>query len=140
MTKAKDLKYEIGYGRPPLHSRFRKGQSGNPAGRRRYTDSQRGKDLLRQEANRLVTVREGEKVMRMPAVQAAIRRLFHAAAQGDRSALRLVLNALQQSIAAAEPQSTPVIQVRWREPGERTSQLTDKQLEEIALQGAKDHS
>ena len=27
--------YEVGYGRPPTHSRFRPGQSGNPAGRRK---------------------------------------------------------------------------------------------------------
>jgi hypothetical protein len=25
--------YEVGYGRPPLHSRFQKGQSGNPKGK-----------------------------------------------------------------------------------------------------------
>jgi hypothetical protein len=24
--------YEVGYGKPPKHSRFRKGQSGNPKG------------------------------------------------------------------------------------------------------------
>src|SRR5271156_4654170 len=27
--------YEVGYGRPPLHSRFIKGQSGNPSGRKK---------------------------------------------------------------------------------------------------------
>jgi hypothetical protein len=27
--------YEVGYGKPPTHSQFRPGQSGNPAGRRR---------------------------------------------------------------------------------------------------------
>jgi Family of unknown function (DUF5681) len=27
--------YEVGYGRPPTHTRFRAGQSGNPAGRRK---------------------------------------------------------------------------------------------------------
>ena len=27
--------YRVGYGRPPVHSRFRKGQSGNPKGRPR---------------------------------------------------------------------------------------------------------
>ena len=27
--------YDVGYGRPPTHSRFQPGQSGNPAGRRR---------------------------------------------------------------------------------------------------------
>jgi hypothetical protein len=25
--------YDVGYGKPPLHTRFRKGQSGNPKGR-----------------------------------------------------------------------------------------------------------
>jgi len=25
--------YEVGYGKPPLHTRFEKGQSGNPRGR-----------------------------------------------------------------------------------------------------------
>jgi len=28
--------YQIGYGRPPVHSRFKKGQSGNPGGRVRH--------------------------------------------------------------------------------------------------------
>lgn len=28
-----DLSYRVGYGRPPLHSRFKQGQSGNPSGR-----------------------------------------------------------------------------------------------------------
>src|SRR5260370_30614119 len=27
--------YEVGYGKPPLHTRFKKGQSGNPRGRPR---------------------------------------------------------------------------------------------------------
>ena len=27
--------YEVGYGKPPKHSQFRPGQSGNPAGRRK---------------------------------------------------------------------------------------------------------
>ena len=31
MAKKKD--YEVGYGRPPKKSQFRKGQSGNPSGR-----------------------------------------------------------------------------------------------------------
>lgn len=31
--KDKNRDYEVGYGRPPKHSRFKKGQSGNPSGR-----------------------------------------------------------------------------------------------------------
>jgi hypothetical protein len=34
MTKHRSTRdYEIGYGRPPIHTRFKPGQSGNPAGR-----------------------------------------------------------------------------------------------------------
>jgi Family of unknown function (DUF5681) len=33
MTASKD--YKVGYGRPPEHSRFKRGQSGNPRGRPR---------------------------------------------------------------------------------------------------------
>jgi Family of unknown function (DUF5681) len=31
--------YPIGYGKPPVETRFQKGQSGNPGGRRRGTKS-----------------------------------------------------------------------------------------------------
>jgi hypothetical protein len=34
-TGAGDESYAVGYRKPPLHSRFRAGQSGNPAGRRK---------------------------------------------------------------------------------------------------------
>ena len=30
-----DEDYQVGYRKPPLHSRFQKGRSGNPAGGRR---------------------------------------------------------------------------------------------------------
>ncbi len=33
-----ELPYKIGYGRPQVHSRFKKGQSGNPGGKRRPSD------------------------------------------------------------------------------------------------------
>ncbi len=33
MTTSDDHPYQIGRGRPPLHTRFKPGQSGNPSGR-----------------------------------------------------------------------------------------------------------
>jgi hypothetical protein len=35
LTASETDGYRIGYGKPPTHSRFRPGQSGNPAGRRK---------------------------------------------------------------------------------------------------------
>ena len=33
--KKKSVLYHVGYGKPPPHTRFRKGESGNPSGRPR---------------------------------------------------------------------------------------------------------
>jgi hypothetical protein len=120
-AKNNDTGYAIGYGRPPLHSRFKRGQSGNPTGRRRYTESKRGRQLLRQEANRLVTVREGEKVVRVTALQAAIRSLFYAAAKGNPSAQRMVLNVIQD-LDLAELEANPLSITRsFVEPASETA-------------------
>ena len=34
-TEEADATYDVGYGKPPVNTRFRKGQSGNPHGRPR---------------------------------------------------------------------------------------------------------
>jgi Family of unknown function (DUF5681) len=85
----------VGYGRPPVHSRFRKGQSGNPTGKRRPNEAERAKELMRQELYRLVTVRENDKVTRMPALQAVVRSQINSAAKGNVSAQRAVIKTIQ---------------------------------------------
>ena len=60
----------VGYGRPPEHTRFKKGQSGNPRGRPKrqvagLSGSRRARNLILQEAERLVTIREGEDANRL---------------------------------------------------------------------------
>src|SRR5215472_13361203 len=48
--------YEVGYGKPPRHTRFKKGQSGNPRGRPR--DSKNLKTLLNDALDEPVVVTE----------------------------------------------------------------------------------
>jgi hypothetical protein len=86
--------YEVGYGRPPVDSRFRKGQSGNPKGRpkgarakpkQQFDPAERPTDrLILEEAYRPVTIREGDKVIELPAIQAAMRALAISAMKGSR--------------------------------------------------------
>jgi hypothetical protein len=142
-AKTKDNDYEVGYGRPPHHSRFKKGQSGNPTGRRRYTDSERGRQLLRQEANRLVTVRDGAKTFRISAFQAALRSLFLSAAKGNPSAQKTMLNAVR-AIEEADGDNNPArLVISWQETASTQatlanlldqldpSQLTDEQIDRL---------
>jgi hypothetical protein len=111
-----DNDYEVGYGRPPHHSRFKNGQSGNPTGRRRYTDSERGRQLLRQEANRLVTVRDGDKRFRISAFQAALRSLFISAAKGNPSAQKTMLNSVLEIEEASGDNNPRRVVITWLPP------------------------
>jgi hypothetical protein len=87
--------YAIGYGKPPAHTRFQKGQSGNPGGRPRRGVAEQAKALALQEAYRKVTVQEGEDTQRMPVIQAILRNQLALAAKGNVAAQRAVLGAVQ---------------------------------------------
>jgi hypothetical protein len=54
--KNKSAAYKVGYGKPPVHTRFRNGQSGNPGGRSARTATDGAKALMLEEACRTVTV------------------------------------------------------------------------------------
>ncbi len=92
--------HEVGYGKPPVHTRFRKGRSGNPAGRPRGSRDLAA--LLAAELDKPVAVREGggtvRKVRKREALAAG---LVNKALQGDLRAARLLL-LLQARPGAAE--------------------------------------
>jgi Family of unknown function (DUF5681) len=96
----------VGYGNPPVHTRFRKGQSGNPSGKRRPDEAERAKKLIRREAYRLLTIREGQKVTKMPTLQAVVRSHFVSAAKGSVAAQRAVVKTLQDIEAEDRARST----------------------------------
>jgi len=94
--------YQVGYGKPPVKSRFSKGRSGNPTGKRRRPDeAEHARRLIRQEVFRLLTIREGDKVTRMPALQAVLRSQITSAAKGNIQAQRAVLKSVQDFTVAA---------------------------------------
>jgi Family of unknown function (DUF5681) len=92
--------HEVGYGKPPVHTRFRKGRSGNPAGRPR--GSRDLATLLGAELDKPVAVREGGgSVRKVRKRDALVAGLVNKALQGDLRAARLLL-LLQARPGAAE--------------------------------------
>jgi hypothetical protein len=87
--------YDVGYGRPPSHTRFRKGVSGNPGGRPRGTTPGRARMLALREAYRSITVREGDIVRSLPAYQAVMRQLVRLAVTGKSPAQRMLIGLVQ---------------------------------------------
>jgi len=87
--------YQVGYGKPPEHTRFCKGQSGNPGGRPAGMTAGRAKALVLEEAYRMVRVEDGDGVVAVPAIQAILRSQIVLASKGNGPAQRAVVAAVQ---------------------------------------------
>ena len=81
--------YGVGYCRPPQAGRFKKGQSGNSAGRPKGTKNMATylDEILRQR----ISVREGGKVKKMSKAEAMLHNLYHKAMKGDSKALSSII-------------------------------------------------
>lgn len=82
--------YPVGYGKPPAENRFRKGQSGNPGGKRRKPiPTNLDEALVEALAGRAsVTGEEGEE--RVSQLQAIVDSLIRRARKGDKTCIKLV--------------------------------------------------
>lgn len=73
--------YEVGYGKPPKDTRFKKGRSGNPRGRPK--SSRNLKTVLLTEQAATIAVRVGKRVRRISKLEAMAMRMMAKALEGD---------------------------------------------------------
>ena len=95
--------FEVGYGKPPRHTRFKTGRSGNPRGRRRR--SRNLSTLLGEALNEPVVVAENGGRRKISKREAIIKQLVNQSAQGDWRAAKLLLDILQDIERRTEPQT-----------------------------------
>jgi hypothetical protein len=81
--------YAVGYGKPPVHSRFQKGRSGNPKGRPKGTRNLKT-DLL-EELSEPILIREGERQVRTTKQRALVKSLIAKALKGDMRAMATLI-------------------------------------------------
>ena len=81
---------KVGYGRPPVHSRFKPGQSGNPRGRKKGTLNF-ATDLKRTLETPITINDPGKKPRKVSTQMAALLRLREKALKGEQRALDRVV-------------------------------------------------
>ena len=96
--------YEVGYGKPPVASRFKPGQSGNLKGRPEGSRNkvlgpkeERLRDIVLAEAYRPIKVNEGKKQISVPMAEAIVRGLAVNAARGQLRAQQLFTKMLSET-------------------------------------------
>src|ERR1700730_17229588 len=86
--------YAVGYGRPPIGSRFKPGTSGNAKGRPQGRKNL--KTLIRQAMTAKISVQEGSSTRRVSKIVGVVLRQLQSALKGnDRAAMAVVKMAIQ---------------------------------------------
>lgn len=82
--------YQVGYGRPPAHTRFKPGQSGNPKGRPKGAKNE--DTILREIMNRPIEIREGGRPRKISVLAAILLKFAENALKGDPKSATFLLN------------------------------------------------
>ena len=97
----------VGYCKPPKHSRFKKGESGNPHGRPKGTLNMA--TVLERTLRERVVINENGKRRTVTKLEAAFKQLTNKAASGELRALQLlatlVRSAKERALKAPSPDS-----------------------------------
>ena len=93
--------YDVGYGKPPRHSRFQKGQSGNPRGR--PSGSKNLSTLLSEALNEPVIVTENGGRRKITKREAIITQLVNRSATPDLRAVKILFDILFEIEGQTEP-------------------------------------
>lgn len=97
MPPEKPRDYDVGYGKPPRHTRFKKGSSGNPRGR--PSGSKNLATLFSEALNETVTVVENGRRRKITKREAVVAQLVNKSAGADLRAIKILFD-IQQAIEA----------------------------------------
>ena len=87
--------YEVGYGKPPCQTRFKKGHSGNPKGR--TAGAKNLSTLLSEALNERVVVTQNGRRRKITKRKAIVTQLVNRSASADLPALKLVFDLVRET-------------------------------------------
>ena len=103
MSSDNEADYEVGYGKPPRHTRFEKGQSGNQRGR--PNGSKNFATQLSEALNEPVVIAENGGRRTISKGRAVIKQLVNLSAKGDLRAVKILLDIIHNIELRSEPAS-----------------------------------
>jgi hypothetical protein len=120
--------YPVGYGKPPVASRFRSGTSGNAKGRPK--NSKNLKTLIREAMTAGITIQEGQNSRRVSKIVGVVLRQLQSALKGnDRSAMAVIKMAMQMGFLE-DPDRNP-------DEADALSAADERILEELLTRNLK---
>lgn len=104
MTKRTETsdEYEVGYGKPPAATRFKKGQSGNPKGRKPGAKGIAAN--IERELERKIIVREGGREIQITKGEALAKTLLTVGLKGNTAAIKLLAQLTAETGESGDPQ------------------------------------
>lgn len=106
--------HEVGYGKPPVHSRFKKGQSGNPKGKPKGRTQITS--LFKKVMHENIRITENGVSKKIPKIEAALMRTMNDAIKGDTSAMRLLLSIAEKMDVLKEEKLPAVFTLNLGDP------------------------
>jgi hypothetical protein len=102
---AKPKTVQVGYANPPEHTRFKKGQSGNPRGRPKGTLNMA--TVLERALRERVIINENGKRKTITKMEAALKQLTNKAASGELKALQLLAALVRSAEERGKQEGVP---------------------------------
>ena len=126
-----DRHYHVGYKKPPRHTRFKRGQSGNPRGKAKGRKNL--KTELLEELGERVIVSENGRHRPLPKQTVIVKRMVADAVQGDAKARDQLLKLIGQfdAVEGGRRSSSPAS----AEDAEIMARFKARLIEEITAQG-----
>ena len=103
MSRNNGRDYEVGYGKPPRNTQFKKGQSGNPRGR--PSGSKNLATLVSVALNEPVIVVENGGRRKITKREAIIKQLVNRSTKADWRAIRILLDIVREIESRVEPET-----------------------------------
>jgi hypothetical protein len=126
--------YRVGYKKPPVHSQFKPGQSGNSNGRKKKP-APVVSDIVLEELNELQTIEKDGTRIRIPLLRIMIKQYIRSAAKGNTRALLTIMELLDDGLSRKKIAEREAI--RAKEPPLDLSKMTQDELTQLYFETLK---